>query len=61
MWSDISVDDWVKIILAIIGLITALIGIFSYSKRRSHKLRNITGSNNNIVNGDIVYKRKNDE
>lgn len=57
MWLGISSDDWVKIIIAVISLIIAIIGVFSYVNKRSHKMRDVIGDNNDVINGDVTNKR----
>lgn len=53
----LTVDQWVKIILAVISLIGIIIGAIFAINKRNHKIGNITGHNNNIINGN--YKSKN--
>lgn len=50
---ELTTEQWVKIILAVIGLI----GVIFAVNKRNHKIGNITGNRNNIVNGDQIRKK----
>ncbi|MCL6184921.1 hypothetical protein MU404_16450 [Acinetobacter baumannii] len=51
---SLSSEDTVKIILAILGIISLLVGGYFAANKRSHKIGNINGNNNKIHNGDKV-------
>lgn len=55
---DFTSDQLVKIILALIALLTLIVTSIFAVNRRSHKLRDIKGSNNKIINGDFNNKDK---
>lgn len=60
MWLGLSLDNWVDIIGYVLGLIVAVISIFLYVNRRSHKMRDVIGDNNDVINGDVTNKRDQD-
>ncbi|MDC5241404.1 hypothetical protein NRA25_17635 [Acinetobacter baumannii] len=49
--SNLTPEQWTKIILAAIGLFVALITAIFAVNKRIHKVRNI-GSNSVVINGD---------
>lgn len=56
---DFTSDQLVKIILAVIGLIGIICGAVFAVNKRSHKVGDITGSNNKVNNGDITINSNN--
>jgi len=54
---EFTPDQWVKIILAILAIVsTIIVAIFAVNKR-SHKIGNITGNGNHTQNGDKIGKK----
>lgn len=54
---EFTSDQIVKVALAIIALLTtACVAIFAVNKR-THKIGNIKGNKNKIINGDKVGKK----
>ncbi|WP_353168725.1 hypothetical protein [Acinetobacter sp.] len=56
---EFTTDQIVKIILAVIGLISVICGAIFAVNKRNHKIGNINGSNNNIINGDFTKNSNN--
>ncbi len=54
---ELTTEQWVKIILALIGLIGIIFGVIFAVNKRNHTIGNITGNGNNIVNGDKIRKK----
>lgn len=56
---ELTTDLIVKIVLAVITLIGIICGAIFAVNKRNHKIGNVNGSNNNIINGDITNNSNN--
>lgn len=50
-------EQWLKIIGIISALVIAIVGAIFAVNKRSHKIGNIKGDKNKIINGDKVSKK----
>lgn len=50
-------EQWLKIIGIISALLIAIVGAIFAVNKRSHKIGDIKGDNNKIINGDKVSKK----
>ncbi|WP_433848129.1 hypothetical protein [Acinetobacter proteolyticus] len=50
-------EQWLKIILGTLSLIGIIVAAIFAVNKRSHKIGNVTGNNNNITNGDSHGKK----
>jgi hypothetical protein len=54
---EFTSDQIVKVALAVIALVTTVCAAIFAVNKRTHKIGNIKGDKNKIINGDKVSKR----